>query len=338
LVKEALDTLGNGNLKYIAITHYHLDHSGGNDVLSEKAVSIAAKNILTSLEGRYYHLGPRFTSTSIDSTFTRNFTIHFNGEEIGMLQIPPGHTNSDIFVYFPKSKIVHVHDMVFPDAFPYVDLADRGNVEMYLLDIDMFLSIFTKDVTFISSHGRDYTWDDLKNYREELQMTVDLIRSDIKKGKSPTEIAKSGRLDPWEAWGYGFVDIQSWVNLVYASDNPPKPSICEPLTKTIVEQGIQSAVKQYWDLKRNEGANYNFGESQLNLLGYNLLWRNKLPEAIEIFKINIEAYPNAWNVYDSMGEAYYTLGDNSKAIKYYKKSLKLNPQNQNAKEFLKKLE
>jgi tetratricopeptide (TPR) repeat protein len=105
-----------------------------------------------------------------------------------------------------------------------------------------------------------------------------------------------------------------------------------------VEQGIQSAVKQYWDLKRNEGANYNFGESQLNLLGYNLLWRNKLPEAIEIFQLNIEVYPNAWNVYDSMGEAYYTLGDNSKAIKYYKKSLKLNPQNQNAQEFLKKLE
>jgi tetratricopeptide (TPR) repeat protein len=64
----------------------------------------------------------------------------------------------------------------------------------------------------------------------------------------------------------------------------------------------------------------------------------KLNEAIEIFKFNIELYPNSWNVYDSMGEAYLNNGDTELAIQNYKKSLELNPNNEGGKEMLKKLE
>jgi tetratricopeptide (TPR) repeat protein len=66
--------------------------------------------------------------------------------------------------------------------------------------------------------------------------------------------------------------------------------------------------------------------------------QQKLREAMAIFKLNVEFYPDAWNVYDSLGEAYLVNGDKAQAIANYKKSLELNPKNAGAVEALKKLE
>ena len=79
------------------------------------------------------------------------------------------------------------------------------------------------------------------------------------------------------------------------------------------------------------------GESELNGLGYRLLQAKKVKEAIEIFKLNVEAYPHSANSYDSLAESYMVNGDNELAIQNYKKSLELDPQNLNAVEMLKKL-
>ncbi|HEX7334562.1 MAG TPA: hypothetical protein VF290_23880, partial [Pyrinomonadaceae bacterium] len=77
---------------------------------------------------------------------------------------------------------------------------------------------------------------------------------------------------------------------------------------------------------------------ELNTLGYRLLRTGKPREAIEIFKLNVEAYPQAANPYDSLGEAYMTVNERELAIQNYKKSLELNPGNSGAVEALKKLE
>ncbi|HEY7911454.1 MAG TPA: tetratricopeptide repeat protein, partial [Blastocatellia bacterium] len=94
---------------------------------------------------------------------------------------------------------------------------------------------------------------------------------------------------------------------------------------------------QYRDLKTNQSNAYDFSEPELNGLGYRLLAMKKVKEAIEVFKLNVEAYPQSSNVYDSLAEAYMTNGDKELAIKNYKRSLELNPQNTNAAETLKKL-
>ncbi len=78
-------------------------------------------------------------------------------------------------------------------------------------------------------------------------------------------------------------------------------------------------------------------ESQLNALGYRLLGVKKVREAIEIFKLNVEAYPQSANVYDSLGEAYMMNGDKELAIRTYQRAVELNPQNTNAIEMLKRL-
>src|SRR4030095_5316631 len=117
----------------------------------------------------------------------------------------------------------------------------------------------------------------------------------------------------------------------------PKKSFVDSLLNIAAEQNVQKAIDVYYDLKENYGNKYNFKESQLNILGYELLQAGKNKEAIEIFKLNVEQYPKAFNTYDSLGQAYMINGDKKLAIKNYEKSLKLNPENDNAVKMLEKL-
>jgi tetratricopeptide (TPR) repeat protein len=85
---------------------------------------------------------------------------------------------------------------------------------------------------------------------------------------------------------------------------------------------------------RDEGGDVYFEEASINTLGYELLNSSRTTEAIQVFKLNVEVYPNSSNVYDSLGEAYMKAGDSENAIANYRKSLELDPGNENAKEML----
>jgi imidazolonepropionase-like amidohydrolase len=113
--------------------------------------------------------------------------------------------------------------------------------------------------------------------------------------------------------------------------------ISEVLLKTIQERDVSAAVKQYHELKTTQPDSYDFGEGELNGLGYELISMKRFKDAIEVFKLNVEAHPQSYNTYDSLAEAYIDNGDRDLAIKNYQKSLELNPENQNAEQKLKKL-
>jgi dienelactone hydrolase len=115
-------------------------------------------------------------------------------------------------------------------------------------------------------------------------------------------------------------------------------SIAQVIGRTVREQGAEAAVKQYYDLKRTKPDMYDFGERELNTLGYVLLREQRVKDAVEIFKLNAAAYPEGFNTYDSLGEAYLAAGERELAIKNYQKSLELNPRNTNATDALKKIE
>jgi tetratricopeptide (TPR) repeat protein len=117
----------------------------------------------------------------------------------------------------------------------------------------------------------------------------------------------------------------------------PKISIVPVLNKTIAEKGIEAGVAQYRELKAKQGATYDFAEGELNRLGYQLLQSGKSKEAIEIFKLNVEAYPQAFNTYDSLADGYMSINERELATQNYKKSLELNPNNTSAKDALKRL-
>jgi hypothetical protein len=132
------------------------------------------------------------------------------------------------------------------------------------------------------------------------------------------------------------VTMAAWVPEVKAAFDSRK-SIAETLSLTIASGGLDEAVKQYRELKAAAPATYNFDEDELNGLGYRLMQGKKYKEAILIFQLNVEAYPQSTNVYDSLGEAYMDDGDKPRAIANYQKSLELNPKNGNAVEMLQKL-
>jgi len=121
------------------------------------------------------------------------------------------------------------------------------------------------------------------------------------------------------------------TNILYGQPyDAPKRSIAELMFKTATENGVAAAIAEYRELKAKKVSEYDFGEPELNTLGYQLLQMKKVPEAIEIFKLNVEAYPQAFNTYDSLGEAYAVHGDKELAIANYKKSLEFNPNNAGA--------
>ena len=140
------------------------------------------------------------------------------------------------------------------------------------------------------------------------------------------------------AMGVGLfaVTLAVWVPDVKAGFDPRR-SIAETLSATISAGGVDQAVKQYHELKAALPKTYNFDEDELNTLGYQLLRASKFKNAIRIFQLNVEAYPQSANAYDSLGEGYMDDGDKPEAIANYEKSLVLNPKNGNAVVMLKKL-
>lgn len=139
------------------------------------------------------------------------------------------------------------------------------------------------------------------------------------------------------AAGLFAVSLAVWVPEVKAAYDTRKP-IGETLSATIAARGVDAAVQQYHELKTSGPAGvYNFDEDQLNTLGYTLLREKKYTEAIQIFQLNVETYPQSGNVYDSLGEGYMDAGDKPLAIANYKKSLELNPKNSGAVAMLQKL-
>jgi uncharacterized membrane protein len=138
------------------------------------------------------------------------------------------------------------------------------------------------------------------------------------------------------AAGLFAVTLGVWVPQVKAAFDP-RQSIAETLSATIDAKGTDQAIEQYHALKAAAPTTYNFDESELNSLGYQLINTRKFKDAIRVLQLNVEAYPKSSNVYDSLGEAYMDDGDKPGAIANYQKSLQLNPKNTGAVKMLQKL-
>lgn len=123
----------------------------------------------------------------------------------------------------------------------------------------------------------------------------------------------------------------AWTN------TDPYNSPTRTLFKAILSDGADVALKRYRE-ERNRHPEATLSEDKINAIGYVLLQRKKVTDAIEVFRLNAEDHPQSFNAFDSLGEAYMTNGDTQLAIRNYKRSVELNPGNTNAVETLKKLE
>ena len=124
-----------------------------------------------------------------------------------------------------------------------------------------------------------------------------------------------------------------YTPVIPLADNETNRAFTDEIIKITLEKGFEAGTKAYEKRKSNESVL----EVNMNIKGYGLLAENKFMQAIDIFKLNVLAYPKSFNAYDSLGEAYLNAGNNELAIENYKKSLLLEPGNDNAVEVLKKL-
>ena len=120
-------------------------------------------------------------------------------------------------------------------------------------------------------------------------------------------------------------------------DYEPYNSPARTLLKNIIARGAAEALRDYREWRKGRAPAELAGEAQVNRVGYNLLALKRVADAVEVFKLNVEDYPQSSNTYDSLGEAYMLNGDRELAIKNYQKSVELNPGNTNGVEALKKL-
>ena len=114
----------------------------------------------------------------------------------------------------------------------------------------------------------------------------------------------------------------------------PKPEIARVVVSTFEEMGADAGIEEYRRLRAEAPDAYDFSERQLNTLGYHFLGRGQTETAIAVFRLNVEQYPDAFNTYDSLGEAYREAGQIDLAIENYRKSVELNPGNANGRRAL----
>jgi cyclase len=336
-LKQNIRELSDQTIKLIILTHQHGDHIGGRNTLGKDATLIAHKSVKDELAGKYYALAALYGQELPLITLEDELSLRFNGEDVQIIPAP-GHTRGDMAVYFVDSGVVCMGDLLFSNSFPAVFVAYGGNADQYLKTIEMLIERFPPDVRFVPGHGRDYSLDELKDYYRMVASAIDLIKGGLAYGKSPQEMAAESILKDWEEWSTPQITSEMWITQIYESlVNQGKISIAEPLTYTIMEKGINAAIEQYHELKKTQPDAYNFGEYELNMLGYQLLWREMNEAAIEMHKLNVQTYPDSANPYDSLADAYEASGQVELAIEAYEKALERDPTMPSAIEGLKRL-
>lgn len=132
ILRQEIEKLGNGNVRILINTHEHNDHISGNDKFAQEAVIISHERVRRAYGGEYFAFELIFRSGIPQIVFEKVMTIFFNDEEINLRHYPGGHTLGDIIVFFKKSKIAFVGDMVFADCFPGADFAIGGDLKICL--------------------------------------------------------------------------------------------------------------------------------------------------------------------------------------------------------------
>ncbi|MFD2517699.1 serine hydrolase [Salinimicrobium flavum] len=126
------------------------------------------------------------------------------------------------------------------------------------------------------------------------------------------------------------------TNILHGAEaEMPRKSLAMEVLPVFSKDGVEAGLARYKELKADD--TYALNEPEMNQVGYRLLQNGKIKEAIEVFRINVEEFPDSWNTYDSLGEAYMVDGQKDKAIINYEKSIEMNPENENGKKMLAKI-
>jgi cyclase len=211
-IRAALLQLGSDTPKFLLNTHFHGDHTGGNADFGTASIIIAHENVRGRLVA-----GDSPSSALPVITFDDDVTVHFNGENITLIHMPRGHTDTDSVVMFEDSNVIHMGDHFFNGGFPFVDLASGGTVQGYISNLEKALSWIDDDTSVIPGHGPLGTKADLLAFYNVVKDTSTTIRVMKSQQMSAEEAVVEGLGDEYESWGQGFINEQRWIETVFAS-------------------------------------------------------------------------------------------------------------------------
>ncbi len=211
-IKAALSQLGSETPKFLLNTHFHGDHTGGNADFGVASIIIAHENVRGRLEA-----GNSPDSALPVVTFDDDVTVHFNGENITLIHMPRGHTDTDSVVMFEDSNVIHMGDHFFNGAFPFVDLASGGTVQGYISNLEKALSWIDEDTAVIPGHGALGSKADLLAFYNVVKDTSTTIRVMKSQQMSKEEAVAAGLAEEYESWGQGFINEQRWIETVFDS-------------------------------------------------------------------------------------------------------------------------
>lgn len=214
-IEAVLKRLSPGGLHYVVNTHWHGDHTGGNEHFGRQARIVAHENVRRRLAEK---TDPKVAREGLPQvTYDQGVTLHFNDEVIRVVALPPGHTDGDSLVLFTRANVLHMGDQFFNERFPFVDLGSGGNVEGYLRNVARALELAPPGVRIIPGHGRLATVEDLRQFHDMLVETIGIVRRAIAEGKNLDQVKAAGLPEKWNSWGTGFINTSRWLEITYNS-------------------------------------------------------------------------------------------------------------------------
>ena len=227
-IEAALKAITDKPVRFIVNTHYHGDHTGGNEHFGKTAPIIAHENVRKRLQSGTSARG-RTTPPRPDAlpilTFDDAVTIHLNGEDIRAVHMPRGHTDGDSVIWFTKSNVVHMGDDLFVDIFPFVDIDNGGSVRGLIANLDKILHVMPDDAKVIPGHGTLTGKAGVVKFRDMLKATFALVEQGVNAGKSLEQLKADKVLETWDSWGKGFITTDFWIETIHKEVAGSRPRV-----------------------------------------------------------------------------------------------------------------
>ena len=221
--QQALTALGDGKARFLINTHWHGDHTGGNNYWGEQGgVIVAHDNVRERMSSHqdnqvFGQVDPSPVAAWPMVTYADSLALHVNGDTVEVQHYPGGHTDGDSVVFFLKANVVHLGDHFFKDRFPFVDIGSGGTIDGFIANIAMLLKKTSADTVIIPGHGSVANRADLQRYYDMLVATRAAVKSMQAEGLDLAAIQARG-LDPkWASWGGGFIKQDKWISFLVLS-------------------------------------------------------------------------------------------------------------------------
>lgn len=222
-ISAAIAKISDQPVKYLLNTHWHGDHTGGNENFAKKGATILAhKNVRKRLTQGLTRSPEAVTPPSPEIalpviTFSDDLSLYLNGEDILAMHVHHAHTDGDVQVFFPKSNVFHMGDTYFKEKWPYIDVQSGGSIDGYITAINQALFLVDDKTQIIPGHGGMSNRAELMAYRDVLLTVRGRVKNALAAGMSLEDIQAADYLKEWPTYGTFFVDDNTILELIVMS-------------------------------------------------------------------------------------------------------------------------